>query len=174
MIPALPFSFRGPGKWMLAITLVASFTGGMTVGGNAVAAGEPPADMYETAMDDMLTEDGRLAEQPAEGPQKPMVNENPPLAESMQDRIDAMMTEPIIKAPEWVSRALEGAIAIPMLKLAFRVADVGYGVGYWLASVAGVGLVRFIGNVVPIGILGIAGWQTFVNVRRFNHADAAA
>jgi hypothetical protein len=148
---ALPVRGRLSGV-MLAVVLGSCFVMGMMTGGNAVATGEEPVDFYATATEDAFTDDGRLV-------QDTTTTTEPTVAPFGMDRmvIDADTFE-LIDTPR-VDRAVRQQIAVPMLKLGFRLGDAGYNAGYVLASTAGVWSVKAIGYVWQAAMLGGVAWE---------------
>jgi hypothetical protein len=135
---------------MLAVLLGSCFVMGMLTGGNAVATGEEPVDFYATATEDAFTEDGRLVQDTTTEPTVALFGMGEVVVDA--DKFD------LIKTPT-LDRVIRQQIAVPMLKLGFRLGDAGYNLGHLLASTAGVWSVKAIGYAWQVAMLGGVAWE---------------
>jgi hypothetical protein len=147
----MPLPIRGRlGGVMLVAALGSCFVMGMLTGGHAVATGEERVDFYATATEDAFTEDGRLVQDTAAKPTAAPFG--------MDEVVVDVEAIDLIKTPT-LDRVIRQQIAVPMLKLGFRLGDAGYDMGYLLASTAGAWSVKAIGYAWQVAMLGGVAWE---------------
>ena len=151
--------FRG--RFTLFVLIVAFamiLLSGAALGATEVDAGHEQTDMAEELHDSTFTDDGELKDT------GPNAETQPEAMQEFEEHAERLSPD-TPRLDNWLRQHL----IIPMIFAGFWLADVGYQIGYAMASTIGVGATKWILNGAVLGLLTgvtVYVWRVFRGVKR--------